>query len=199
MPEERGYVTGIREDGWAQVVTDRKDACADCGASHCCVSFRSSSEMVVKALNSAGAHVGDLVSLNLSSGTLLKGAAVLYVIPLAGLMSGVITGASLAQGLAMGETASIVFFGFTGLFLGFVMTALVSRRMSAKNRLTPVITRIIKPATQDGVMLTAVDPVCRMAMSLGDARERYRYRDKDYYFCDRSCRESFIKNPEKYL
>lgn len=199
MPEEQGYVTGIREDGWVQVVTDRKDACDNCGASRCCVSFRSGSEMAIKALNNAGANVGDLVTLNLSSGTLLKGAAVLYVIPLAGLMSGVIAGAGLEQWLAMGETASIVAFGFAGLFLGFVMTAFISRRMSAKNRLTPVITRIIRPGTQDGVMLTAVDPVCKMAMSLDDAQERYRYRDKDYYFCDRSCRESFIKNPEKYI
>jgi sigma-E factor negative regulatory protein RseC len=176
MPEEQGYVTGIREDGWAQVVTDRKDACADCGASHCCVSFKSGSEMVIKALNSAGADRGDLVSLSISSGTLLKGAAVLYVIPLAGLMAGVIAGAGLEQGLAMGETASIVFFGFAGLVLGFALTALISRRMSM-----------------------AVDPVCNMAMSPDDARERYRYRGNDYYFCDRSCRESFIRNPEKYL
>ncbi|MBW1691796.1 MAG: SoxR reducing system RseC family protein [Deltaproteobacteria bacterium] len=199
MPEEQGYVTGIREDGWAQVVTDRKDACADCGASHCCVSFRSSSEMVIKALNNAGANVGDLVSLSLSSGSLLKGAAVLYVIPLAGLMSGVIAGAGLEKWLAVGETALIVAFGFAGLILGFVMTALISRRMSAKNRLTPIITRIIRPGTRDGVVLMAVDPVCKMAMSLDDAQESYRHGDKDYYFCDRSCREFFIKSPEKYL
>jgi sigma-E factor negative regulatory protein RseC len=199
MPEEQGYVTGIRADGWAQVIADRKDACADCGASHCCVSFKSSSEMVIKALNSAGANIGDLVSVSLSSGMLLKGAAILYVIPMAGLLSGVIAGAGLEQWLAMGETGSIAFFGFAGLALGFLMTALVSRRMSAKNRLAPVITRVIKPGMRDGVVLMAVDPVCNMAMGLDDARERYRYRDMDYYFCDRSCRESFIRNPEKYL
>jgi len=199
MPEEQGYVTGIREDGWAQVITDRKDACADCGASHCCVSFRSSSEVAIKALNSAGANVGDLVLVSLSSGSLLKGAAVLYVIPLAGLMSGVIAGAGLEQWLAMSETASVMAFGFAGLILGFVITALVSRWISAHNRFMPIITRIIKPGTRDGVMVMAVDPVCNMTMSLDDAQENYRYRDKDYYFCDRSCREAFIKSPEKYL
>ncbi len=199
MAEEQGYVTGIGEDGWAKVVTDRKDACADCGASHCCVSFKSGSEMVIKAMNSAGANVGDLVTLSLSSGTLLKGAAVLYVIPLAGLMSGVVAGAGLEQWLAMGETASIVFLGFAGLILGFVITAFISRRMSAKNRLTPVITRIIRPGTRDDVVLTAVDPVCKMAMRLDDAKGSYRYRDKDYYFCNQSCREAFMKNPEKYI
>ena len=39
MAQEQGTVTSVRDDGWAQVVTDRKDACGDCGASHCCASF----------------------------------------------------------------------------------------------------------------------------------------------------------------
>ena len=87
------------------MVAERKDACDDCGASHCCASFGSNSEMVIKALNRAGAKEGDLVSITLSSGTVLQGAAVLYLIPLAGLMS-------------------------------------------AHNRPTPAITRIIKPSPQ---------------------------------------------------
>ena len=148
MAQEQGFVTSIREDGWAEVVAERKDACDDCGAKQCCVSFGSSSEMVVNALNRAGAKVGDLVSITLSSGTVLKGAAVLYLIPLAGLMSGVLIGAGLHQRLAVSETGAAIVFGFAGLFLGFILTALISRWMSAHNRLTPVITRIIKPSLQ---------------------------------------------------
>ncbi|MBA7638628.1 hypothetical protein ES703_46284 [subsurface metagenome] len=60
MAQEQGFVTSIREDGWAEVVAERKDACDDCGAKQCCVSFGSSSEMVVKALNRAGAKVGEM-------------------------------------------------------------------------------------------------------------------------------------------
>jgi len=148
MAQEQGFVTSIREDGWAEVVAERKDACDDCGAKQCCVSFGSSSEMVVRALNRAGAKVGDLVSITLSSGTVLKGAAVLYLIPLAGLMSGVLIGAGLYQRLAVSETGAAIVFGFAGLFLGFILTAFISRWMSAHNRLTPVITRIIKPSLQ---------------------------------------------------
>lgn len=148
MAQEQGFVTSIREDGWAEVVAERKDACDDCGAKHCCVSFGSSSEMVVRALNRAGAKVGDLVSITLSSGTVLKGAAVLYLIPLAGLMSGVLIGAGLYQRLAVSETGAAIVFGFAGLFLGFILTAFISRWMSAHNRLSPVIIRIIKPSPQ---------------------------------------------------
>jgi len=148
MAQEQGFVTSIREDGWAEVVAERKDGCDDCGAKQCCVSFGSSSEMVVKALNRAGAKVGDLVSITLSSGTVLKGAAVLYLIPLAGLMSGVLIGAGLYQRLAVSETGAAIVFGFAGLFLGFILTALISRWMSTRNRFTPGITRIIKPSPQ---------------------------------------------------
>jgi hypothetical protein len=35
MPEEKGFVASIREDGWGHVVTERKGACGDCGASQC--------------------------------------------------------------------------------------------------------------------------------------------------------------------
>jgi len=99
MAEEHGLVTSIKENGWARVVAERKSACAHCGASHCCASFGSNSEMAIKALNRAGAGVGYLVSITLSSGTLLKGAAILYLIPLAGLMSGAIMGAGLSERL----------------------------------------------------------------------------------------------------
>jgi len=59
MAQEQGLFASIREDGWAQVVTERRDACGDCAASHCCASFGSSSEMVIKAVNGARAGAGD--------------------------------------------------------------------------------------------------------------------------------------------
>jgi sigma-E factor negative regulatory protein RseC len=199
MAQEQGLVRDIREDGWAHVVTERKDACGDCGASHCCVSFGSSSEIVVKALNRAGAKVGDLVSMNLSSGTVIKGALVVYMIPLVGLMSGALMGASLNQRLPISETGAVVTFGVAGLILGFIITALLSRWMSAHNMLTPVITRIIKPGVQIPESLMAIDPVCKMAVDPAEAPASFMYRDRNYYFCHPHCREAFIKEPEKYL
>ena len=134
------------KDGHAQVVTDRKDACAGCGAKHCCVSFGVNSEMVVKARNMVGAKVGDLVSVSISSGTVIKGAATLYLIPVVGLVLGVLIADAVGASLPMSETAITLVFGFAGLILGFVITALLSRWMSARNKLTPMITRIIKPS-----------------------------------------------------
>jgi positive regulator of sigma E activity len=146
MAEEQGFVSSVGKDGHAQVVTDRKDACAGCGAKHCCVSFGVNSEMVVKARNMVGAKVGDLVSVSISSGTFIKGAATLYLIPVVGLVLGVLMADAVGASLPMSETAITLVFGFAGLILGFVITALLSRWMSARNKLTPMITRIIKPS-----------------------------------------------------
>jgi len=199
MAQEQGVVASIREDGWAKVVTERKDARGDCAALHCCASFGSSSEMVIKALNRAGAGVGDLVSIALSSGTVVKGAAILYLIPLAGLMSGAVMGAGLSERLAISETGAVALLSLAGLILGFVITALISRRMSSGSRLNPVITRIIKPALKAPESSMAIDPVCKMALNPTEAPASFIYRGKSYYFCHPNCRESFMEDPENYL
>ena len=113
-----------------------------CGS--CRVSFGSNSEMTIKAINRAGAGVGDLVSMHLSSGTIMKSAAILYLIPVAGLISGAFMGVDLSERLPISETAAIALLSLLGFILGFIITALISRRMSARRKLSPIITRIIR-------------------------------------------------------
>ena len=199
MAQEKGLVTGVANDGWAEVVADRKDACDYCGAKRCCVSLGSGAEIVIKARNRAGAKEGDMVSIDLSSGAVLKGAAVLYLMPLAGLMLGVIIGTGVNERLGIGETIAAVAFGFAGLFLGFLVTGFTSRRMAVDGRLTPVITRVIRPSFQGPDSLTAVDPVCKTVILSSQAADSLTYKDKNYYFCSSSCRESFMSDPQKYL
>ena len=146
MAEEQGFVSSVEKDGKAQVVTERKDACDGCGAKHCCVSFGVKSEMVVKAENVVGAKVGDFVSLSIGSGTVIKGAATLYLIPVVGLVLGVLMSDAVGATLPMSETATTMLFGFGGLILGFIATAFISRWMSARNSITPIITKILKPS-----------------------------------------------------
>lgn len=44
-----------------------------------------------------------------------------------------------------------------------------------------------------------IDPVCGMVVKEEDAREKYEYKGKTYYFCCSDCLDEFKKNPEKYL
>jgi YHS domain-containing protein len=45
----------------------------------------------------------------------------------------------------------------------------------------------------------AVDPVCKMNVDEKKAAATYDYKGKKYYFCAVGCKESFSKDPEKFL
>ena len=45
----------------------------------------------------------------------------------------------------------------------------------------------------------AIDPVCRMQLKKNNATAQSVYHRRKYYFCTPSCKESFDKDPERYL
>ena len=47
--------------------------------------------------------------------------------------------------------------------------------------------------------VTAVDPVCRMAVEIATAKHSAEVRGTRYYFCCAPCRTSFEKEPDRYL
>lgn len=44
-----------------------------------------------------------------------------------------------------------------------------------------------------------IDPVCRMVSSPGRARARVEWDGQEYFFCSTSCRESFLRDPWRYV
>jgi YHS domain-containing protein len=46
---------------------------------------------------------------------------------------------------------------------------------------------------------TAVDPVCGMTVVKANAKATYDYKGTTYYFCNPGCKDSFVKDPEKYI
>jgi len=158
MAHSRGLVVSIKEGGRAQVVTDRKNACDSCGSTHSCNSCLSNSKIVTEALNSIGAKEGDLVDISLNSSVVLKSAAAMYLVPVAGLMAGALTGVGVSGILAVDKTMSAIIFSIIGLCLGFMITALISKRMSVRNRLTPIITQVIKNNEKHSPSSMGIDP-----------------------------------------
>ncbi|GEM_PF-276001 len=197
MSEEQGIVLRTKQDGWAEVITERKDACGDCGASHCCVAADTGSKMVTKAINKAGATAGDLVSLSLRSGLVVKSAAIIYLIPILGFIGGAIVGAIVHQWIHLSESGAAVLFGFTGLVGGYLLTSAISKWMSRGGKLTPVISRIIVKGAEKTA--PAVDPVCNMAVRVDEAAGNSVYGGVTYYFCSLACKEAFDKDPSKYV
>ena len=148
MAHTRGMVIRTGPGGTAEVMVERSGACSGCGRKQSCHSCLSHAKTQIEALNIAGASAGDLVSLSIPSDTLIKGAAVLYLIPVIGLLTGAFSGPDLGRFLALKETPASILFGLAGLTFGFLVTSFLSGKMSKNQGLTPRIDRIIASNTE---------------------------------------------------
>lgn len=145
MAQKKGRVRRVSRDGWAMVVTERDDACSNCESAQFCHSLADCSRMETRVLNRANAGVDDRVVISLSSSSVFKSAMILYILPTVCLLLGAIGGSEFHEQLGIGETGAAILFGFAGLLLGFITAGLISKRQTANSKLTPVITRILKP------------------------------------------------------
>jgi sigma-E factor negative regulatory protein RseC len=113
--------------------------------------------MEIEARNPVGAAPGDTVTLRISTNSLIKGAAILYLLPLGGLMVGAFIGGVLQSMIGIGETAMAVLGGLGGLILGVLVSVFLSRKVSTKEESTPVIDRVVSraPAANGSDKVTA--------------------------------------------
>jgi sigma-E factor negative regulatory protein RseC len=149
MPLKEGHVVKVSDDGWAEVITARMDACADCLSSRSCHSSCKSVRMTTGVRNDAGAAVGDTVSVYIRSESVLQNAAILYLVPVAFLMTGALIGAFLSQSLELDESVSAGLFALFGIGTGFALIRHFSKRISNQSRRLPRIARIVAKAAED--------------------------------------------------
>lgn len=50
-----------------------------------------------------------------------------------------------------------------------------------------------------GGEIMAQDPVCKMTVDENAAVAQTKYKGKTFYFCAAGCKETFEKDPEKYV
>ena len=95
MATEQGIV--IKTDSSAAwVKTIKTGACEGCSARGSCHSLGHSDQMEVKAINQAGAKVGDRIVLLFETSSLLKATFLLYVFPILLLIIGAAIGQELS-------------------------------------------------------------------------------------------------------
>jgi YHS domain-containing protein len=59
--------------------------------------------------------------------------------------------------------------------------------------------KVVNPTDEPVLVLTSnIDPVCHMTVAAGYA-DTARFKNELYGFCSHMCRESFVKNPERFL
>ena len=100
-------------------------------------------EMEVKALNTAGARVGDRIVLSFETASLLKATFLIYVFPIILLIIGAALGQTLASVIEFSPTALSVLFGFTFFFTALFIIKVRANRMAKKNAYQPKITKIL--------------------------------------------------------
>jgi sigma-E factor negative regulatory protein RseC len=143
MAQTIAIVTSTGKNRHATVVAEKGQGCGSCGTVSHCYRGQSGKTEETTALNRAGAQVGDRVSLSVQSGTILSRMAVLYLLPVAGMLVGAFIGEFMFTEPNGNKGAHSIFLGLGGFALGFVLSVAISRIWSAARPVIPVITRIL--------------------------------------------------------
>jgi sigma-E factor negative regulatory protein RseC len=146
MAEHIGIVIKTEPNNFAQVLTDRKGACGGCQSTpHSCQSCLASAKMESRVANPLGAEPGDLVKVFLSSSNLYTGAAILYLLPILGLLLGAFIGIWASTTLGLSKSLGSIGGAAAGLCLGYVSVIGLDRSPRIRRRIMPTITAVLTP------------------------------------------------------
>ncbi|MBI5552490.1 MAG: SoxR reducing system RseC family protein [Desulfobacterales bacterium] len=146
MTEQIGIIRENHSEGWAIVVTDRKGACEGChpgGGCHACLS---GAKLESRAANPIKAQAGDVVKISLPTSDLLKGAFILYLMPVAFLIVAALLGERFAGWAGLSETTGAVLTGVVGLASGVGLVMFLDRTRYVRQHMIPTITAVMTPA-----------------------------------------------------
>lgn len=143
MAIEEGVVTGI-EKSYALVKVVRKAACAHCPSAGSC-HIESDRDMLVRALNEAGARVGQRVKLFIPPGSVLAASFLLYLVPLFGLLMGAVIGKLAVAPFFPNLSSELLAAGIglitmSGIFLGI---RFYDQHRTQKEKYIPKVIKII--------------------------------------------------------
>jgi len=144
MAEHIGIVIKTEPGNYAQVVADRKGACGGCQSTPGgCRSCLASAKIESRVANPVNAEVGDLVKIRLSSTNLLTGAAILYLLPIVGMLMGAFAGGLASTAFGLTEIIGSIGGAITGLIVGYTAVITLDRSPSIRRRMMPIITTIV--------------------------------------------------------
>jgi sigma-E factor negative regulatory protein RseC len=129
------------EDAWVKAV--RSSACEGCTARGACHTTGGGQDMEIKAINSAGASVGDRIVLSFETASLLKATFLIYVFPIILMIAGAVLGQVLAPLIEFSPSGSSVLVGFAFFFSALFIIKARANKMAKKNAYQPKITKIL--------------------------------------------------------
>ncbi len=124
----------------ASVVTRLEPECESCKAKHTCSSFGGGgANMEVRARNTVGAQVGDVVTIGIGSGSFLKLTFLIYMVPILALVGCALCGYGLAALFTANKDLLVGGLGAFGLFGSFFWLKKKANKLSARQEFIPEI------------------------------------------------------------
>jgi len=134
-----GVVKGV-QGRTALVITQFEPECESCKAKHACSSLGGSgANMEVKARNTAGAQVGDIVTLSIGGASFLKVTFIVYMVPILALAGGALCGYGIATLFAANKDFLVGGLGALGLLGSFFWLKKKATKLAARKEYTPEI------------------------------------------------------------
>jgi sigma-E factor negative regulatory protein RseC len=145
MAVQIGIVSEIDPGGWARVLTDRKGACGGCHSDHGggCRSCLAGAKFESRVTNPLGAKPGDVVKVSLRSRDFFKGAAMLYLFPVAALMVGALTGSWVSRLVGLLPTVGGILGALVGVCIAALLLVRLDRSRIANSSLIPSVVEIL--------------------------------------------------------
>ncbi|QSX30821.1 SoxR reducing system RseC family protein [Shewanella cyperi] len=153
MMEELARVVAIEPEGWVQLEVELKSACGHCSASDNC-----GTSAVAKAFapkhqrfsihTDVTCQAGDMVRLGLPESVLLKAAALVYLLPLAGLLLGAVLGQSLGAFTSLGSDGTAIVLGLAGAAATWWLGKRLATRLESDSQ--PIILARLGPQLSVG-------------------------------------------------
>lgn len=125
----------------AMVALTRHTACGDCGA---CQMGKENLERKIEAYNTAGAKIGDRVTMEMADDTVLKAAFIVYIIPLIVLVTGIFGTNFVLEYFQISDMVELYGFlvGLIGMAISFLFIKRREKKLTAQGALMISIVKI---------------------------------------------------------
>ncbi|MGL6107044.1 SoxR reducing system RseC family protein [Romboutsia sp.] len=140
--EQQGYIVEIVDSNTAKLKIQRHSACASCGK---CATTSEKKDVIVEVDNTIGAKVGDRVAVNMESVNVLKAAAIVYILPLIGLLGGTIITYYVLSAIGSVNNIEIISGAVGGILtvVSFLILKLNDNKFRDSREYIPIVTKVL--------------------------------------------------------
>ena len=136
MKTEQGLVIEVI-DNITKIKVGRHSDCSNCGA------CPGSDSVIISANNKIGAKVGDKVTFEMREDNVLKGAFIVFVLPLIIAFIGVLLGGFIGKYMKFNINVSQIIGGITAFLLSMIFVKLFDRAATTSEKSKPEIISIL--------------------------------------------------------